>query len=93
MSGPGLRARVLVPAPLQAYTGGQGTIEGHGATVRELLADLEIRHAGLRFRLIDEQDRIRPHIRIFVGGTVARTLDHAVRPGDQVQIVAALSGG
>ncbi len=85
--------RVLVPSPLHSCTGGKGTIEGHGATLRDLLADLETRHTGMRFRMIDEQDRIRPHIRIFVGGTVARTLDHAVRPGDQVQIVAALSGG
>jgi len=54
--------------------------------------DLDSRFKGLRFRLIDEQDRIRTHIKLFVGGDQADTLDTPV--GDaQVQIVAALSGG
>lgn len=56
------------------------------------LADLEPRHPGLRFRVIDEQGRIRPHIKFFVGGEQVRGLDAPV--GDaEVQIVAALSGG
>ncbi len=43
--------------------------------------------------MIDEQDRIRPHIRFFVGGEMARTLAYPIAPKDEVQIVCALSGG
>lgn len=85
--------RVLVPSPLRSYTGGRAEIDGTGWTLGDLLADLEDRFPGIRFRMIDEQDRIRPHIRIFVRGEVARGIAHPVGPDDEVQIVCALSGG
>lgn len=84
--------RVLVPSHLASYTHGQREIESRGATLADVLADLDARFPGLRFRVVDEQDRVRPHIKFFVGGEQADTLDVPV--GDQqVQIVAALSGG
>ena len=85
--------RVLIPSPLRSYTGGRAEVAARGGTVAAILADLEGAFAGIRFRMIDEQDRIRPHILIFVGGRPARDLRAPVGPGDEVQIVAALSGG
>ena len=85
--------RVLIPSPLRSYTGGRAEVEARGGTVAAVLADLEAAFAGIRFRMIDEQDRIRPHILIFVAGRPARDLRVPVAPGDEVQIVAALSGG
>ena len=85
--------RVLIPSPLRSYTRGIAEVEARGGTVAAILSDLEAAFAGIRFRMIDEQDRIRPHILIFVAGRPARRLDVAVGPGDEVQIVAALSGG
>ena len=85
--------RVLIPSPLRSYTSGRAEVQASGATVAAILADLEAAFAGIRFRMIDEQDRIRPHILIFVKGQPARDLRVAVAPGDEVQIVAALSGG
>ena len=58
-----------------------------------VLADLDRRYAGIRFRMIDEQDSIRPHIRIFVNGTQAPGLSQALSESDEVIIVQALSGG
>ena len=58
-----------------------------------LLLDLERRYPGLRFRIVDEQDRLRPNMRIFINGLGIRDLGHALRPGDFVAIVLALSGG
>jgi molybdopterin converting factor small subunit len=84
--------RVVIPTPLRSYTG-QRQVEGSGATLGELLADLDRRYPGLRFRVIDEQDRIRPHIRLFVGGEQACDLAQAVGPADTIHIVPALSGG
>ena len=83
---------VIVPSHLRSYTKGQSEVEARGATLAEVLVDLESRFAGFRHRVVDEQDRIRPHVKFFVGGEEAHTL--ATPVGDrEVQIVAALSGG
>lgn len=64
-----------------------------GVTVREVLADLNSRFPGMRFRMIDEQDRIRRHIRIFVNTREVADLSAAVQGNDQVHLICALSGG
>ncbi|MBK6942357.1 MAG: MoaD/ThiS family protein [Planctomycetes bacterium] len=84
---------VRVPSPLISYTGSRTQVEAEGATLAAVLDDLERRHSGIRFRMIDEQDRIRPHIKLFVGGRLARSLAEPVAATDEVMIVAALSGG
>ena len=84
---------VAVPSQLRDYTGGHAQVEARGATLAELLADLERRSPGMRFRMIDEQDRIRRHIKIFVNQEQARDLDAALAANDEVVIVGALSGG
>jgi len=84
---------VAVPSQLRDYTGGHAQVEARGATLAELLADLERRYPGMRFRMIDEQERIRRHIKIFVNQEQARDLDAALAANDDVVIVGALSGG
>jgi molybdopterin converting factor small subunit len=84
--------KVLVPSPLRSYTG-ERQVEATGATVAEVLEDLDRRHPGIRFRMVDEQGHLRPHIRLFVNGELARDLTVALAPSDEVQIVQALSGG
>jgi molybdopterin synthase sulfur carrier subunit len=85
--------RVVLPSPLYSYTGGQAEVHGAGETLAQLLEILETRYPGLRFRIIDEQDQIRTHIRFFVNGEAAVNLAHPLRDSDEVIIVAALSGG
>jgi molybdopterin converting factor small subunit len=85
--------RVVLPSPLASYTANRREVEADGASLGELLADLDRRYPGLRFRVIDEQGAIRPHIRIFVNRSLAPTLATALAPGDEVLVVAALSGG
>ena len=84
--------RVLIPGALRSYTE-RGETEASGATLAEVLADLERQYPGIRFRMVDEQQRIRSHIRFFVGGVQVRDLSLSVRPTDQLIIVQALSGG
>jgi molybdopterin converting factor small subunit len=83
---------VLIPSALRSYTRAKD-VEAAGATLNELLADLDRRYPGLRFRMIDEQDRMRPHIRFFINGEQTFDLKHPLCPADSVQIVQALSGG
>ncbi len=84
--------RVLIPSALRSYTE-RGETEASGATLSALLADLEHQYPGIRFRIIDEQDRVRRHIRIFVNGEQARDLGLPLKESDEVIIVQALSGG
>ena len=84
--------KVLIPSALRSYTQKSET-EARGATLAAVLADLEHPYPGLRFRVIDEQDRIRRHIRIFVDGVQARDLAQPLDGAEEVIIVQALSGG
>ncbi len=85
--------KVHLSSHVRSYTAGQKHVEAKGNTLAEVMADLERRYPGIRFRVIDEQDRIRPHMNFFVGGEPTRDLQHLVRPGDEVHILGALSGG
>jgi sulfur-carrier protein len=84
--------KVLIPSPLRSYTE-HGHVEAEGATLAALLLDLERQYPGIRFRMIDEQERMRAHIRFFVNGEQVHDLSQALRPGDELAIVQALSGG
>jgi hypothetical protein len=84
---------VHVPSPLYSYTRDRATVNGSGATLNDLLLDLDRQYPGFRFRVIDEQDRIRPTILFYVGGEVTRTIARPVGASDEVHIIAALSGG
>ena len=84
--------KVLIPGALRSYTE-KSVTEASGATLGVLLSDLERQYPGLRFRVVDEQDRIRRHIRIFVNGEQARDLSQPLDGAGEVIIVQALSGG
>ena len=84
--------KVLIPSALRSYTE-QGEAEAIGATLAAVLSDLDRRYPGIRFRMIDEQDQVRRHIRIFVNGEQVRDLTRPLRATDEVVIVQALSGG
>jgi molybdopterin converting factor small subunit len=85
--------RVLLPSPLAEYTRNAREVQAEGGTLDELLADLDRRYPGIRFRVVDEQGAIRPHIKMFVNRVQARALDAKLDPADEVLVVAALSGG
>jgi molybdopterin converting factor small subunit len=85
--------RVSIPSQLIAYTGGATRVEADGATVGAVLDDLDRRFPGLKFRVVDEQDRIRRHMRIFIGPQEARCVGAPVDHSGEVLIFGALSGG
>ena len=95
------RFRVRIPSPLRSYTLGADEVDvtlpelGPGAKppLAAILAALDSSFPGIRFRMVDERGRLRPHVAIFVGRNAVRDLDITVAPGTEVMIVAALSGG
>jgi molybdopterin converting factor small subunit len=85
--------KVRIPTPLRSYTAGAKEVDATGATVGELLTDLDRQFPGLRFRVVDEQGRLRPHMRIFVDREVENDLARPVSGNEEVVLMQALSGG
>jgi sulfur-carrier protein len=86
-------ADVHLPRSLVAlFPGVPRRLEASGATVAEVLADLDAQVPGLRNRIVDAGPVIRPHINVFVAGQRA-ALDTAVEPGSVVHVIPAVSGG
>lgn len=85
--------RVVVPGPLARYTGNRREVQAEGRTLAQLVSDLDRRYPGIRLGMVDEQDALRTHIKIFVNREQARGLSRPLTPGDEVLIVAELSGG
>jgi molybdopterin synthase sulfur carrier subunit len=88
---------VRIPSPLRSYTGGEESIRAAvdlpQPSLGDLLAALDADYPGIRFRIFDEQRRLRPHIQIFVNGAVQRNPDAQLPAGADIMIVSALSGG
>jgi len=87
---------VRIPTPLQSLTGGKAEVKNDGATLRELLADLEARFPAVRERLYDEQGNLRRFVNLYVNDEDVRFLqgeDTPVGEGDQVSIIPAIAGG
>jgi molybdopterin synthase sulfur carrier subunit len=82
-----------IPSALRSYTAQQSEVQVEGATLAEALAVLDRCFPGIRFRIITEQDTIRPHIRVFVNGEQAPHLNAPLQREDRIYIVCALSGG
>jgi molybdopterin converting factor small subunit len=85
--------KVHIPSPLLSYTNQQNDVEANGSSIADMLDDLNRQYPGIRFRMIDEQGSIRPHMKIFVNGEQVWGLDEALKSSDEVYILQALSGG
>jgi molybdopterin converting factor small subunit len=85
--------RVHIPSALRSYTAQNSEVQVEGATLADALAALDRRFPGIRFRIITEQDTIRPHLRIFVNDEQVPELNAPLRPDDRIYVVCALSGG
>jgi sulfur-carrier protein len=85
--------RVRIPTPLRSYTGQAPAVDADGATVGDLLHDLDRRYPGIRFRIVDEQGRLRTHMKVFVGNDLTRDLATPLDGVVEVTLMQALSGG
>jgi molybdopterin synthase sulfur carrier subunit len=86
---------VRIPTILRSYTGGAKSVQGSGATLEELIADLESRHRGLRDRLVDESG-LRRFVNVYLNDEDVRFLGGLgtpVKDGDTVTVLPAVAGG
>jgi molybdopterin converting factor small subunit len=83
---------VRICTPLRSYTKASH-VRATGATIAALIADLDRQFPGLQFRVLDEQGRIRQHMRIYIDRDHVRRTDLPVRPDQELTLMQALSGG
>ena len=87
---------VLIPTPLQKYSGGEASKECSAGNINSLIDALEQSCPGIKNRLCDEEGKLRRFINLYVNGEDIRFLDGdktAVKAGDEVSIIAAVAGG
>ena len=84
--------KVRIPTPLRSYTQA-AVVEAEGTTVDELLIDLDRQFPGMRFRMVDEQGRLRTHMKVFVDDEMTRDLSTSLDSVSEVTLMQALSGG
>ena len=87
---------VRIPTPLQKLTGDQGEVSAAGASVQELLQDLERKYPGLKERLCDPSGKLRRFVNLYVNEEDIRFLKQEATPlkdGDEVSIIPAIAGG
>lgn len=85
--------KVRIPTPLRSYTAQQPVVELEANDLTEVFAELDQRFPGIRFRVIDERQQIRKHMKVFVNDESVRDLSTSLAPTDEVTIMQALSGG
>ena len=85
-------ALVRLRGPLKQLAGGRGEHRVEGATVRELLCELEAAQPALDGWILDERRAVRRHINVFVNGEYGSE-DTPVAADDRIDVLPAISGG
>ena len=89
-------ATVRIPSPLRRFTDKQSKVEAGGATIQELIDNLDSRYPGVKSRLCDENGQVKRYVNIFINGDEIHTLQGGQTPvtdGDEISIVPAMAGG
>ncbi|TYL51388.1 MoaD/ThiS family protein [Nocardioides sp. BGMRC 2183] len=87
---------VRIPTILRTYTGGDSEVSAEGATLAEVLDDLDARFSGIKSRVVDEDGKLRRFVNVYVGNDDVRFLEDLATPtpdGVQVSVIPAVAGG
>ncbi len=87
---------VRVPTILRTYTGGESEVSASGATLAEVLEDLDANYSGIRARVLDDEGNLRRFVNVYVGNDDVRFLDNLKTPtpdGTQISVIPAVAGG
>ena len=91
-----MAVQVLIPTPLQKFTGNEASVNVEASSVEDLLQALESHFPGILGRLCDENGKLRRFLNVYVNSEDIRFLDNqstALADGDEVSIVPAVAGG
>ena len=87
---------VRIPTILRTYTGGESEVTASGATLAEVLDDLDANYSGIKGRVLDEAGSLRRFVNVYVGNEDVRFLDNLDTPtpdGAQISVIPAVAGG
>ena len=87
---------VRIPTTLRPLAGGSSTVQVEGATLSEVITNLDAAHPGFADRLLDESGAMRKFVNLFVADDDVRYLDGlatATPAGSTVSIIPAVAGG
>ena len=87
---------VRIPTILRTYTGGESEVSANGATLADVLDDLDATYPGIKGRILDEGGQLRRFVNVYVGNDDVRFLDElatATPDGVQVSVIPAVAGG
>ena len=91
-----MTASVRIPTILRTYTDGESEVSADGATLAEVLDDLDSNYAGIKGRILDDQGELRRFVNVYVGNDDVRFLDDLATPtpdGTQISVIPAVAGG
>ena len=91
-----MAVKVRIPAPLRKLTKEQPEVSCEGATIEDILANLEKNYPGMKERICDENGQIRRFINVFINGEDIRFKEGAktvVTEGAEISIIPAIAGG
>ncbi|HSX66032.1 MoaD/ThiS family protein [Nocardioides sp.] len=87
---------VRIPTILRTYTGGASEVTAQGATLAEVLDDLEANHTGIKARILDDNGDLRRFVNVYVGNEDVRFLENlatATPDNTQISVIPAVAGG
>jgi molybdopterin converting factor small subunit len=87
---------VRIPTILRTYTGGESEVSADGATLADVIDDLEANFSGIKARILDDQGAIRRFVNVYVGNDDVRFLENLetkTPEGTQVSVIPAVAGG
>ncbi|MEV0194664.1 MoaD/ThiS family protein [Kitasatospora purpeofusca] len=91
-----MSANVRIPTILRTYTGGVSEVPAEGATLGEVIADLERNHAGIAARILDDTGKLRRFVNVYVNDDdvrFAEGLGTEIKDGANISIIPAVAGG
>ncbi|WP_406090380.1 ubiquitin-like small modifier protein 1 [Kitasatospora purpeofusca] len=91
-----MSASVRIPTILRTYTGGVSEVPAEGATLGEVIADLERNHAGIAARILDDTGKLRRFVNVYVNDDdvrFAEGLETEIKDGANISIIPAVAGG
>ncbi len=91
-----MTAHVRIPTILRTYTDGESEVSAAGATLSEVLDDLDANYAGIKGRILDDNGELRRFVNVYVGNDDVRFLDNLATPtpdGAQISVIPAVAGG
>lgn len=87
---------VQIPTILRTYTGGESEVTAAGATLAEVLDDLDGSYSGIKGRILDDAGELRRFVNVYVDNDDVRFLDNlatSTPDGTQISVIPAVAGG